>query len=258
MTVRVLIVDDEVVARRRIRRLLAAERDIVLVGECGDGASALKTIVADKPHIVFLDVQMPELDGFEVVRALAPEELPGVVFVTAFDRYALRAFDVHAVDYLLKPFTRDRFQTALSRARGRLDTPRTGLTDHLAPLMDDVGATRPPAARVVVRTGDRFVVIAWDQVDWIEAADNYVTLHVGTREHLLRQTLAALVQQLDPDRFVRVHRSSIVQADRIAELLPGSHGDAEVVLRDGTRVTVSRTWRKNIERLLRGGAVRRP
>ncbi len=181
MTVRALIVDDEAVARRRIRRLLAPERDIVLVGECGDGASALKAIVADKPHLVFLDVQMPELDGFEVVLALAPEELPDVVFVTAFDRYALRAFDVHAVDYLLKPFTRERFQTALSRARARLETPRSSPTDHLAPLMDDVRATRPHPTRVAVRTGDRFVVVEWDQVDWIEAADNYVTLHVGPR-----------------------------------------------------------------------------
>lgn len=256
MTLRALIVDDEAVARRRIRRLLAAERDIVLVGECGDGASALKAIVSDKPHIVFLDVQMPELDGFEVVLALAPEELPGVVFVTAFDRYALRAFDVHAVDYLLKPFTRDRFQTALSRARARLGAPRTALTDHLAPLLDDVRATRPHSPRVAVRTGDRFVVIEWDQVDWVEAADNYLTLHVGPREHLLRQTLAALEQQLDPERFVRVHRSSIVQVDRITELRPVSHGDAEVVLRNGTRLTVSRTWRKNIERRLRGAVKR--
>ena len=249
MTLRLLIVADEAVARRRIRRLLATEPDVTVVGECADGASALKAITRDKPNIVFLDVQMPELDGFEVVASVSPSELPGVVFVTAFDRYALRAFDVHAIDYLLKPFTRERFRTALSRARQRAD--RRGNDDRIAALLDHVRETRRHAMRVAVRTVDRFVVIDWRDVDWVEAADNYVKLHVGTKEFLLRGTLAGIEKQLDPERFVRIHRSAIVQLDRITELHPASHGDFEVVLRAGDRLMLTRTWRERVERFLR-------
>lgn len=246
MTVRVLIVDDEAVARRRIRRLLAAEPDVTVVGECADGASALKAMAGDKPDIAFLDVQMPELDGFEVIQSVRPSDLPGVVFVTAFDRYALRAFDVQAVDYLLKPFTRERFRTALSRVRARLDRRSH---DNLAALLDHVRAARRYPTRVAVRAADRFVVIDWRDVDWVEAADNYVKLHVGAKEFLLRDTLAAVEKQLDPERFARIHRSAIVQLDRIAELHPASHGDADVVLRGGTRLMLSRTWRERVRRL---------
>ena len=246
MSVRILIVDDEAVARRRIRRLLAAEPGVTVVGECADGASALKAIARDKPHIAFLDVQMPELDGFEVVQSVSPTELPGVVFVTAFDRYALRAFDVQAIDYLLKPFTRERFRTALSRARARLDRRSD---NHIATLIDHLRATRRYPARVAVRAADRFIVIEWRDVDWVEAADNYVTLHIGAKEFLLRDTLAAIEKQLDPERFARIHRSAIVQLDRIAELHPASHGDVEVVLRRGTRLVLSRTWRDRVQRL---------
>jgi two-component system LytT family response regulator len=246
VTVRVLIVDDEAVARRRIRRLLAAEPDVTVVGECADGASALKAITNDKPHIAFLDVQMPELDGFAVVRSVPSTELPGVVFVTAFDRYALRAFDVHAIDYLLKPFTRERFRTALSRARARLD--RRG-DDHIAALIDHLHATRRYPTRVAVRAADRFIVIDWRDVDWVEAADNYVKLHVGAKEFLLRDTLAAIEKQLDPERFARIHRSAIVQLDRVAELHPSSHGDVDVVLRGGARLILTRTWRERVQRL---------
>lgn len=246
MTVRVLIVDDETVARRRIRRLLAAEPDVTVVGECADGASALKAIVSDKPDIAFLDVQMPELDGFEVVQSVPPTDLPGVVFVTAFDRYALRAFDVQAIDYLLKPFTRERFRTALSRARARLDRRSH---DNIAALIDHLRATRHYPTRVAVRAADRFIVIDWRDVDWVEAADNYVKLHVGTKEFLQRDTLAAIEKQLDPERFARIHRSAIVQLDRIAELRPASHGDVDVVLRGGARLVLSRTWRERVQRL---------
>ena len=247
MSVRVLIVDDEAVARRRIRRLLAAEPDVAVVGECADGASALKAIAAGKPDIAFLDVQMPELDGFDVVQSVAAGERPAIVFVTAFDRYALRAFDVHAIDYLLKPFTRERFRTALSRARERVD--RRGAGDELSALFDHLRARRRYPARVAVRVADRFVVVDWRDVDWIAAADNYVTLHVGPRELLLRDTLASIEQQLDPDRFVRIHRSAIVQLDRIAELRPATHGDVDVVLRGGATLTLSRTWRDRVQRL---------
>jgi two-component system, LytTR family, response regulator len=250
VSVRILVVDDEAMARRRVRRLLAAEADVTVVGECPDGASALRSIVHDKPDIVFLDVQMPELDGFEVVQAIAPDERPGIVFVTAFDRYALRAFDVHAVDYLLKPFTRERFRTALSRARERHDLRRRdrgvdALVTHLREL-------RRYPKRVAVRTHDRFVVVSWTDVEWIEAADNYVKLHAGAKEYLLRETLASIEQQLDPEAFARVHRSAIVQLDRVAEIHPAAHGDADLVLKSGARLVLTRTWRERVDRLFRG------
>jgi two-component system LytT family response regulator len=252
MTLRVLIVDDESVARRRIRRLLAGEADVTVVGECADGASALSAITQSKPELAFLDVQMPELDGFGVVRSLAPAELPAIVFVTAYDRYALRAFDVQAIDYLLKPFTRERFRMALARARERLRSRANH--DRVARLIDHLAASQHYPARIAVRSGDRFVVVDWSDVDWIEAADNYVTLHVGAREYLVRDTLGSIERQLDPDRFARIHRSAIVQIDRIVELRPASHGDAELVLRGGRRLTLTRTWRDAVQRrfMLRG------
>jgi len=250
MTLRILVVDDEAVARRRIRRLLAADRDVVVCGECADGASAVRRIAHDRPDLVFLDVQMPELDGFEVVQSMAPADLPGIVFVTAFDRYALRAFDVHAVDYLLKPFTKERFRTALARAKAR--HARQGRDGSVAALIGGLPEPRRHAARVAVRAGDKVVVVHWRDVDWIEAADNYVTLHVGAKEHLLRATLGALERQLDPERFVRVHRSAIVQIDRVVELHRATHGDAELVLRSGARLALARTWRERVELIIRG------
>jgi two-component system, LytTR family, response regulator len=253
VSVRVLIVDDEAAARRRIRRLLASEPDVVIAGECEDGASALKAVERDPPDIVFLDVQMPELDGFELVDAFSTigrERLPAIVFVTAFDRYALRAFDVHAIDYLLKPFTPERFRTALVRARGRLAAG--GRDSAMSAFIDELRVRRSPA-RVAVKVADRLVVIDWSDVDWIEAADNYVTLHVGSKDYLLRETLTALEKRLDPARFARVHRSAIVQIDRIVELRPTTHGDAAIRLRNGTSLTLSRTWRERIT-LLRSPA----
>jgi two-component system, LytTR family, response regulator len=246
MSVRILIVDDESAARRRIRRLLASEDNVTVVGECGDGVSALSAIATRKPDVAFLDVQMPELDGFGVVRSLTPAELPALVFVTAYDRYALRAFDVQAIDYLLKPFTRERFRTALARARDRVH--ERSQADRVTRLLAHLDASQRYAARVAVRTGDRFVVVEWSDVDWIEAADNYVTLHVGAREYLLRETLTSIERQLDPDRFTRIHRSAIVQLDRIVELHPATHGDADLVLRGGTRLTLTRTWRDGVQR----------
>ena len=247
MTLRILIVDDETVARRRIRRLLAAEADVAVVGECADGASALSAIAKSKPDIAFLDVQMPELDGFGVVRSLTTAELPAIVFVTAYDRYALRAFDVQAIDYLLKPFTRERFRTALARARERLHGRSND--ERVTRLLEHLRASRHYPTRVAVRTADRFVVVDWSDVDWVEAADNYVRLHVGRREHLVRETLASIERLLDPDRFARIHRSAIVQLDRIVELHPATHGDVDVILRDGARLTLTRTFRDGLQRL---------
>jgi two-component system, LytTR family, response regulator len=249
VSVRILIVDDEAVARRRIRRLLAADADVTVVGECPDGASALRAIASEKPDIVFLDVQMPELDGFEVVHSIPAGDRPGIVFVTAFDRYALRAFDVHAIDYLLKPFTRERFRTALARARERHDRRRRD-DSSLDALVEQLHAMRRYPTRVAVRTADRFVIVKWRDVDWIEAADNYVKLHAGAKEYLLRETLASIEQQLDPDVFARIHRSTIVQIDRVAEIHPATHGDADLVLKSGARLVLTRTWRDRVERLV--------
>jgi two-component system LytT family response regulator len=248
VTLRALIVDDELVARRRIRRLLGPEPGVTIAGECADGASALKAIAAERPDLVFLDVQMPELDGFEVVKAVPPSELPAIVFVTAFDRYALRAFDVHAIDYLLKPFTRERFRTALARAQSRLE--RRGRHEGLAALIEELRARPRYLERVAVRGAGRIVLVDLTSIDWLEAADNYIRLHVGTREYLMRETLSTLEKQLDPDRFARIHRSVIVQIDRVAALHPATHGDFEVRLRDGTRLMLSRTWRERLERAL--------
>lgn len=247
MTLRILIVDDESVARRRIRRLLASERDVTVIGECEDGESAVAAIEANRPDLVFLDVQMPERDGFEVLQAIPEAELPAILFVTAYDRYALRAFDVHAIDFLLKPFTGERFRVALARARERLE--RRDRDAGLAALAASLRERPRYLSRVPVRTSSRIVLVDLATVDWLEAADNYVRLHVQKREYLLRETLASLESQLDPDRFARIHRSAIVQIDRIVELHPATHGDFDVLLRDGTRLTLSRTWRERLRGL---------
>jgi len=245
---RALIVDDEAPARRRIRRLLLAEPDVVVTGECGDGASAVQVIIRERPDLVFLDVQMPERDGFDVVAGLGSADRPAIVFVTAYDRYALRAFEIHAVDYLLKPFTRERFRTALERVRDRI--ARRAPDAAVEALVEALRDRHKYRSRVTVTSGGRTHVIDLASVDWIQAADNYVRLHVQSREYLLRETLASLETTLDPARFVRIHRSAIVTIDRVAALTPASHGDAEILLRDGTRLAASRTWRDRLRRVI--------
>ena len=251
MTLRVLIVDDEPVARRRIRRLLREERDVEIAGECGDGLSAVSAIRAMAPDLVLLDVQMPEMDGFEVLQALGAEERPACIFVTAFDRYALRAFEVHAIDYLLKPIEGARLQQAVERARARIAERRGARLDpDLLALLKDLRHGRKFLTRLPVKADGRLLVIDLADVDHITAADNYVTLHAGPRRYVARETMARLERELDPARFVRIHRSTIVQADRIKELLPDFHGDFVVVLREGARLTLSRTYRRKVEELL--------
>jgi two-component system LytT family response regulator len=245
--IRTLIVDDEPVARRRLKRLLQGEADVEIVGEAGDGRAAADAIRGLRPDLVFLDVQMPELDGFGALR-LAGNPMPAVVFVTAFDQYALAAFEVHALDYLLKPFGRERLASTLDRVRRHLVRADD---DRLRRLLGDVQGSRRYLTRLVVRGDGRVRLIEASHVDWIEAADNYVVLHAGAETHAVRETMTRLAAELDPERFVRIHRSAIVQIDRIAELRPSFHGDFVVWLRDGTRVNMSRAYRQSVEAVLR-------
>jgi len=248
---RVLIVDDEPLARERIRALLRDAPDAEVVGECGDGRRALAAIRRRRPDLLFLDVQMPELDGFAVLRALDPTELPAVIFVTAYDRYALRAFEVHALDYLLKPFDRERFHRALARARTQIERDRRGTLDaRLLALLEDLRPGRKRLERLVVKEGGRVFFLRAEEIDWVEAQGNYARLHIGRETHLVRETMARLEAGLDPKQFARIHRSTIVNLERVRELLPDFHGDSVVVLRDATRLTLSRGYRERFRELL--------
>jgi len=248
MTLRVLIVDDEPLVRSGIRRVLAAEQGVEIAGEARHGLEALERIRSLKPDLVFLDVQMPELDGIGVVRALERDALPGIVFVTAYDRYAVEAFELHAIDYLLKPFDDDRLRAALARARERLSRPAPDLAARLAELTELLRRDGQPLSRFLVKTGSRSVLVNAADVDWIEAADNYVRLHAGGARHVLRMTMKELEARLDPASFVRVHRSAIVNLARVAHLEPVPSGDQEIVLKSGQRVVLSRRYRESFER----------
>ena len=240
---RALIVDDEPLARERIRSFLANEADVEVVGECADGESAVRAILQEEPDLVFLDVQMPGMDGFAVLRAIPAERLPLVVFVTAYNQHAIEAFEVHAVDYLLKPFKPSRFQEALRRARALLASRQTGELNQR--LVDLLQASKPQhVTRLAVRTADRILFLRADQIDWIEAAGNYVVLHVGKETHILRETLGALEASLDPERFLRISRSALVAVDQIKELQPLFKGEYAVVLRDGQQLTMTRGLRE--------------
>jgi two-component system LytT family response regulator len=225
-----LIVDDEPLARKRMHALLRDYGDFVVVGEAADGEEALRAITALEPRVVFLDVEMPGFDGFEVVRRLESVQ-PLIVFVTAFEQYALDAFRASAVQYLLKPVDRDDLQKAIERLRQ---------------LVDD----RSSMQRIAVKSRARTLLFRVEQIDWIESAGNYVRLHIGAERHLLRETMTALEQKLDPHDFARIHRTAIVNLARVRELQPTSHGEFVVVLEDGTRLTLSRVFRDRIEPLL--------
>jgi two-component system LytT family response regulator len=236
----VLIVDDEPLARRRLRKLLSDEPGVEIAGDCGDGVAAVEEVRRLKPDVLLLDVQMPGMDGFDVIDAIGPERCPAVIFVTAFDKYALKAFDIHAVDYLLKPFDRARLRRAIARARASA-AHTAGLGRRLLALITGIRDSRS-LDRIVVKAAGRVHFVRADEIDWIEAAGHYALLHVGAEVHDMRETLARLEARLDPGRFVRVHRSAIVNFDRIKELLPSFHGEFVVVLRDGTRVASSRGY----------------
>ena len=245
---RILIADDEPLARERLKMLLVGQEGFEVVGECHDGPSTIDAIRRSKPDLVFLDVQMPGANGFEVVSALGEEELPLFVFVTAFDQYALKAFDVHALDYLLKPFDRDRFLQALARARQQLERPSdSDLRSRLLALVRDLEPTPQRLERFVIKSGGRVFFVRADEIDWIEAAGNYVKLHVGTETHLLRETMNAVETQLPRDTFYRIHRCHIVNIERVKELQPWFNGEYVVFLRTGARLTLSRGYREKLQ-----------
>jgi two-component system LytT family response regulator len=247
LKIRTLIVDDEPLGRERIRTLLGDDAEIEVVGECSNGKQAVDAIERTTPDLVYLDVQMPEMDGFAVLNAIASERMPAIIFVTAYDRYAVRAFDVHALDYLLKSFDRDRFQDALRRAKEEIRRSHEGLwNERLTGLLEDLQVRQKRLTRLVIRSAGRICFLRVEEIDWLEAADNYVHIHVGREAHLVRETLQSLEDRLDPSRFLRIHRSTVVNVDRIQELRPLFHGDYVVKLRDGTELSLSRSYREKL------------
>lgn len=253
---RAIIVDDEPLARERLRGLLAKETDVQILAECGDGQEAVTTIRRENPDVVFLDIQMPELDGFGVLRELKSGRMPLIIFVTAFDEFAVKAFEVHALDYLLKPFDRDRLKQALTRAREELKSPNpTELTEKLTALL---GSLQPGAGdgrtgdRLAVKLDGRVIFLRPNDIDWLEAQDNYVKLHVGREAHLVRDTLSSFEGRLDARRFIRIARSTIVNIDRVREMQPMFHGEYVVILHDGTKLTLSRGYRETLQQYLGG------
>lgn len=255
--IRAMIVDDEPPARRNLRALLKRDPEIELVRECGNGREAVAAIRALAPDLVFLDVQMPELDGFAVLDRLAGQPLPVIIFVTAYDQYALKAFEVSALDYLLKPFSDERFGKALEQAKRLLaQQDSIELGRKLLRLMGarDLDPNAPRyLTRLMVKTTGRVIFVRTDEIDWIEAYDNYVRLHTGGKAHLLRQTMNELEASLNPEQFARIHRSTIVNLDRVRELHPHFNGESVVILHDGTELKLSRSRKDGFEQLLGTG-----
>ena len=253
----VIVVDDEPLARRRLARLLKKDASVEVVAQCSGGRQAVQQICELRPDLVFLDIQMPDLDGFGVVDAVGPAAMPAVVFVTAYDEYALRAFDVHAVDYLLKPYDEERFETALARARMRARghaqrADAGGDEERLRALLremmervagDDALRGRYPE-RLAVRTADSTRILQMTEVDWFETYGNYVRVHAGKGTYLIRGTATRLMEELDPRRFARIHRKFLVNLDRVVEIQPWFGGDAVVLLRDGTKLRLSRFYKE--------------
>lgn len=251
MKIRTLIVDDEPLGRSLVRRLVAEDPDFQIIGECADGAEALRAIQNDSPDLVFLDVQMPELNGFDVLAGLRREELPVIVFVTAFDAFALKAFEAHALDYLLKPLADDRFFETLNRVKTYLAGRDTAeLRDRLLGLMREVREASKCISRLAVESGGRLVFLKVSEIDWIEAAGNYLSLHVGKQSYLLRGRISELEKKLPPEQFFRIHRSEIVNLDRIKEFQPLFKGEGLVLLKDGTQLSASRSCSQKLQAFL--------
>ena len=253
--IRTLIVDDEPLARRNLRVLLEKDPQIEILDECRNGREALKAINTLSPDLIFLDIQMPEMDGFDVLERVGPEHIQAIIFVTAFDQYALKAFDVHALDYLLKPFDDERFAHALKRAKSQIEAREINrLSKRLLALLEQRESERKDSiqqksylTRLMIKVSGRVVLLKVNEIDFIEADGNYAKLHVGRKAHLLREKMHDLEGRLDPAKFVRIHRSIIVNLDRIKEMQPHFNGDYIVVLDDGRQLRLSRTRRENLE-----------
>jgi two-component system LytT family response regulator len=247
------IVDDEELARRGIRSRLASRDDVRVVAECTGGREAVDAIAEYGPDLVFLDVQMPGLDGFDVIDEVGPERMPVVIFVTAYDEHALRAFDVHALDYLLKPIDEERLHEAIDRACAQVAQRRSSeLGDRLASLLDavtagDIADAKSGPDRFVIKTGGRITFVDAEAVNWVEAAGDYVRLHTDEKVHLLRETMSGMEDRLDADRFLRIHRSTIINTERLKELHPYGNSEYIVVLHDGTELKLSRTYRDALD-----------
>jgi two-component system LytT family response regulator len=251
MTIRAAIVDDEPLARRRIRNLLVDAPDVEVVAECANGKDAIESLEESPPDLLFLDIQMPEIDGFDVLHAIGVGRVPVVIFVTAYDQFALRAFEAHALDYLLKPFDDERFAAALERALDRIRQQHGDDVDRrLQALLENVRGDHGYLRRLVVPSGHRNIFVRTEHIDWIEAERNYIRLHVSGRSYLLRENLTRIAAALDPATFSRIHRSTIVNIDRIRAVESLLHGEYLVVLQDGTKLTSGRSYRRNLHAIM--------
>src|SRR5436853_939395 len=249
--IRALIVDDEERARERVRDMLHGDPEIEVIGECSNGKEALEAVKKKSPDLIFLDIQMPGKNGLDVVDLLPPDRMPAVIFITAYDQYAVRAFEVHALDYLLKPFDQARFQKSLQRAKDQILSGKTGeIGQRIMSALEQI-RTRPEyLERLVVKTNGRVFFVKTSEIDWLEAEGNYVRLHSGKESYLLRETITALESQLDPKVFMRVHRSAIVNINQIQELQPWFHGEYRVMLNGGIQLTLTRSYKDRLHDLL--------
>jgi len=248
MSIRTLIVDDERLTRRRILSLLKTDNDIEVVGECGDGPTAVRAIAEHRPDLLFLDVQMPEMTGFDVLRAIPQEQLPATIFVTSFDQYAVQAFEAHDLDYLLKPFAVERFSDAISRAKRNLRQPAVSENGNLIDLLQEMQGSR---RSIMVRSAGRTVFIRLEDIEWIEAAANYIKIFAGEDQYIVRAKISTIEQQLPVMKFVRIHRSLIAGIDHIRELQSCGNGEFVVVLRRAKELPLGRTYRSHVDSALK-------
>lgn len=250
--IRALIADDEPLARERIARLLASEADVQIVSQCRDGLETVSSIKHNKPDLAFLDIEMPEIDGLGILREIATDTTPVIIFTTAYDHYAIQAFEAHALDYLLKPFDEERFRRALQRARGHLENLRSkDLAARLLAALEDSRPAQPPEGdRLVIKSAGKVVFLKLDEIDWVEAAANYVHIHAGNEGYYMRETMNSFEARIDAARFIRIHRSTIVNLSKIKELQPCNNGEYIVVLRNGKELSLSRGFRDRIQNIL--------
>lgn len=245
--IRTLIIDDEPLARERLRSLLKSDPEIEVIGECANGQQAIESIRSESPDLVFLDIQMPEGNGFEVLEHLDLERMPIVVFVTAYDQYAVRAFEVHALDYLLKPYDQARFEKTLGRAKAEIALRKTSqASQKLLSLLEGMESKKAQVDRLLIRSAGKVFFLRVDEIDWVESSGNYVKLHVGNDAHLLRETMNEMERKLNKEKFIRIHRSTIVNLDRIKEIQPWFNGEYVVILQNDSKLTASRGYRKRL------------